>query len=158
MSTHSLLPDGGVRLPPNVSGPLPIDPKYKATILYFMFLTELAQDEAESNREIRALQDFAHIVASTLLLRVYGVDVHPDSIQSYHRGAIANAKAEGKWDQHAVAEIISTQVQDQQTFDEVTLFFKTASRVSSYSPIMVPHRFASTDCGSPKRSTGTPST
>ena len=147
MSTHGLLPGGGVRLLPNVDGPLPIDPKYKATILYFMFLAELAQYEAESDREMHALHDFAHIVASTLLNTVYGVHVHPDSIKSYYRGAIANAKAEGKWDQHAVAEIISTQVQDQQTFDEVTLFLSTADRVSSYNPIMVHHCFASTNCG-----------
>ena len=140
MDTHGLLPDGGVRLPPNVGGPLAIHPKHKAIILYFMFSAQTAESETEENEDIHALHDYAHIVASTLLKKAYRVDVHPDSIKSYYQGAIANTKAVGKWDQHAVAEIISDQVQDGKSFDEVTLFLRNVSKVSAHSPVMV-HRF-----------------
>ena len=143
MDTHGLLPDGGVGLPPNVGGPLPIHPKHKAIILYFMFSAQIAESETEKDGEINALHDFAHIVASSLLEKVYRVDVHPDSIKSYYQSAIANAQAVGKWNQHAVAEIISGQVQDQKTFDEVTSFLKTVDQVSSHSPVMTYRCFGS---------------
>ena len=150
MSSQGLLPDGGVRLPSNISGPLPFDPKLKAIILYFMYFAGRAESETDSNSEIHALHDYAHIVASTLITRVYGVDVHPDSIKEYFWTAIANAEAVGKWDHYAVAEIISSQVQDEHTFDKVTSFVRTVNRVCSGCPIMVLHRFLQQLTGVPK--------
>ena len=132
MSTHGLMPGGGVRLPLNVGGPPPIDPKYKAIILIFMFYAEQARDETlRSITKNHALRAYAHIVVSTLLNKVYGVDIHPDSIKAYHFSAIANVKKVVNWDQHAVAEIISCQVQDEKTFGEVFCFLTTVRKVSA---------------------------
>ena len=154
MSTHGLLPGGGVRLPPNVGAPLPFDPKHKAVILYFMFFAEQARSHTESNSRIYALNNYAHIVASKLMKRVYSVECHPNSIKAYYWATKASVGEVGKWDQHAVAEIISSQVKDRQTFDEVTSFLGTVSRVSSHSPNLAHHCFTSADWGF-KRSTGT---
>lgn len=135
MSAQSLLPSGGVRLPTNVGGSLPIPPKYKAIILYFMFFAQRAEVVAETTGEMDALHYYAHIIARSFLKKVYNVDIHPDSIMAYYRGATANAEMAVKWDQYAVAEIISNQVQDEEIFEEVTSFLKTVERVSSSSHI-----------------------
>ena len=145
MSTDGLLKDGGVRLPPDVSGSPPFDPTLKATILYFSYFTEEAQYETEDHEELKAIQTYGHIVASKLLKRVYDVDVHPDSIKAYYWAAADNARAVGKWDAYAVAEIISGQVQDEQTLRKVTSFLSTLNRVSLACPLMVYHSFASAD-------------
>ena len=92
-----------------------------------MFFAERAEHETQSNKEMHAFHDYAHIVVSKLIKRVYGLDVHPDSIKSYHWVAIANAEAVGEWDQHAEAEISSSQAQDERTFDEVTFCFSEPS-------------------------------
>lgn len=147
MSTHGPLPGGGERLPANVGGPPPLEPKHKAVILYFMFFAEEAESHTESSKNRRALHDHAHIVASTLLKRVYCVDVHPDSIKQYYGDAVATAQAVGNWDQHAVAEIISSQVDDEVTFDEVNWFVSDLRPVSSHFPIVAHHCFASADWG-----------
>ena len=147
MSTHGLLPGGDDRLFPDALGLFPFEPRHKAIILYFMFFMRQARSHTDCNRKRHALHNYSLIVASTLLKKVHGVHVHPDSIKDYYRDTVATAKAVGRWDQHALAEIISSQVDDEPTLKDITWFRSIAMQVSSHFPIVAHHHSASADWG-----------
>ena len=138
MNAPGLLPDGGVPLPPNYYGLPPLDPKYKAVILYFYYMTaEVAGALSTNEDDEHALQYCSQFAISVFMEKVYGVKIHPNAIPSYYRKVRDNVEKAGiPWDVYAVADIISRQVTDENTFHEITSFVTKVQEVSPKAPFL----------------------
>lgn len=138
MNAPRLLPDGGVSLPPKYYGLPPLDPKHKAAILYFYYMTaEVAVDQTTKEDDEHALRHCSHFAISVFMRKVYGVKIHPNAILSYYREVRGNVEKAGiRWGAHAVADIISRQVTDENTFHEITSFVLKVQEVSPEAPIL----------------------
>lgn len=134
MNGRGVLPDGGVPLPLEYGSPPPLHPKYKAAILYFMFFAEKAGRRTKVTEKATALRDCAHFPASELLQIVYKVDIHPDTIRAYYHEVKSNLEAGGNFKLYAIAHIISRQLQDEETFEEIFSFFSKGIKVSTNGP------------------------
>lgn len=143
-----LLPGGGVALPPDsISAQfqsqggghlLPLDPKHKAIILYYLFFAEMATSTNTNQTETMALLCYPYFAASVFCEKAYHVKIHPDIIREYHREVIGTVKKAGlKWDHFAVAQILSCQVRDQKTYDEVTPFLSNHRNASPDSSLSI---------------------
>lgn len=133
MSSCGLLPSGGVALPPEYRDP-PLDPKYKAIILYLMYFAERAWRADEFTEEMTTIRKSIHVPASKLLRKVHKVYVHPESIHTYYHEVMSNLKKGDNCNLYAFAQIISRQVQDERTLEEVFSFLLKCTDVSTSSP------------------------
>ena len=131
MKVPGLLPDGGVPLPPSDDDMPPLDPKHKAVIIYLFHFAQEATSGNTNHDETEALVTLWQFAASVFMKKVYKLNIHPDSIVKYCSRVSANAgKAGLRWDHLAAAEIISSQVRDENTFNEVTSFLTKLVDVS----------------------------
>lgn len=132
MNAPGLLHDGGVLLPPSPYGLRPLDPKHKAAILYFYYMSaEVAVHLKIKEDDKYALHYCSHFAISVFMEKVYGVKIHPNAIPSYYgkvRGSVE--KAGIPWDAYALADIISRQVTDENTFHEITSLVTKVQEVS----------------------------
>ena len=138
MNDPGLLPDGGVFLPPDNYGLPPLDSKHKAVILYLYYMTaEVAvdlnadEDDKHAEEDKHALRYCSHFAISVFMEKIYGLKIHPNGIPSYYRRVRGNVERAGiPWGVYAVADIISRQVTDENTFDEITSFVTKVEEVS----------------------------
>lgn len=139
MNARRLLPGGGVPLPPNYHGLPPLDPKHKAAILYFYYMTvDVAVTLETKDDDEDALQFCSHFAISVFMEKVYGVKIHPNAIPSYYGEVRDNVEKAGiLWDVHAVADIISHQVTNENTFHEITSLVLRVEEVSPKAPILL---------------------
>lgn len=137
MNAPGLLHDGRVPLPPNHHGLPPLDPKHKAAILYFYYMTtEVAVALKTKKDDEYALQYCSHFAISAFMEKVYGVKIHPDAIPSYYNEVRGNVEMAGiPWNAHAVADIISRLVTDEDLFHEITSLM-TEVQVSPKAPFL----------------------
>ena len=74
---------------------------------------------------------------SVFMEKVYGVKVHPNAIPSYYRKVRGSVEKAGIiWDAYAVADIISRQVTDENTFHEITSLATKVQEVSPKAPFL----------------------
>ena len=137
MSVPGLLPGGGVPLPLSPYGLPPLDPKHKAAILYFYYMTAGVAVARSTKEDVQhALQSCSHFAISVFMEKAYGVKIHPDAVQSYYREVRGSVEMAGiPWNAHAVAHIISRQVTDEDTFHEITSLM-TEVTVSPKAPFL----------------------
>lgn len=120
-------------------------PKHKAVILYFMYYAEVAaEDPTTAHKDKINLQHFSSTAAYQFIKKIYNVEVGARSIEIYYGQVKDNAQERHiKWDQNAIAQIISSQVKDEETFDEVASFLAKHCDVSSNRPFLIfPFMFA----------------
>lgn len=112
--------------PSPVSDVSPLEPKHKAIIIFFRYFADVATTEASTTTaEMERLLTESSAAASEFLKRLYNVEVRASSIDTYWRQAKENALERNiTWDENAVAQIISSQVKDDDTFDEVNSFLQ----------------------------------
>ncbi|KAF6225464.1 hypothetical protein HO133_009464 [Letharia lupina] len=124
-------------VPSPVSDISPLESKHKAIIIFFKYFVDVATTKAStSTAETERLLPESSAAASEFLKRLYNVEVRASSIDRYWRQAKENAVERNiTWDENAVAQIISSQVKDDDTFDEVNSFLQHHAGVSSSEPI-----------------------
>ena len=114
-----------VAAPANDSDLPPINGKHKAVILHFMYFSDMAVVGRIHNdkKKTKTLLFCGHIVASSLVKKVYDIDIHPNSIRSYYHQIRANTWEAGfRTDQDFVAEIMSNQLKDYAELLDVVSF------------------------------------
>lgn len=128
MGDYRSPPDGDERLPSlNDIRPPTVEPEHQAAVLFFVFLAyEAAENVGASKAELKALKHCAHFYAHDFAKMKYRVDIHPDSIGN----CLVGIDGADWYGGSALAEIISSLVQDEATFNEVTHFVSEAQTVS----------------------------
>ena len=125
MQAPGPLKGGGVAPPANDSDLPSVNDKHKAEILHFMYFSEMAATDRKDidANTMNTIGSCAHIIASFLVKKVHDLDIHPNSILDYYRQAKINAKsAEFEWNQDAVAEIMSNQLENYEEILDVATF------------------------------------
>lgn len=93
MSQPSPLPRGDT--PPSDVSPAkltPVEPIHKAAILFLMYFAHMASKDERFAKDKDLIIENSPRLASIILLRVYGVDVAPDSIERYYSQAMKQSK------------------------------------------------------------------
>lgn len=107
-------------------------PKHKGMALIFIFCAELYPNILHSFLPVyqQTLMVMAPYGASDALRKIFGIDIGGTSIERYYNKVKYEARRVLKWDKHALAHIIRSQVSDEATYEEVVEFLAKNRRVS----------------------------
>lgn len=98
---------------------------------------EVAVDLKTRYDDEYALNYCSQFAISVFMEKVYGVKINPNAISSYYRKVRGSVEKAGiPWDVHAVADIISRQVTDGNTFHEITSLVTKVQEVSPKAPFL----------------------
>ena len=98
---------------------------------------KVAVDLNTDEDDQHALRYCSHCAISVFMEKIYGVKIHLNAIPSYYGQVRGNIERAGiRWDVYAVADIISRQVTDENTFDEITSFVAKVDEVSYKAPFL----------------------
>lgn len=147
MNNPPNLQAGNVRLQSVVSEVSPLEPFHKAVLLVFFYFAKVAANKSTIPEEKQKLEENPPDAASEFLKTIEKVNVRADSIKEYIRQVIVNIGEAGqglKWNRHTMAQLISKQVTDVETFDKVSSFLMKNQSVSHNGPFLF-CSFASAD-------------
>ena len=110
-------------------------PKHKAIILYWMWNADEASKDPANANDIDLIDRFAPGLAQSFSCTENKILLTTESIHNYYNNAKENAWHFGHglghpWDVWTVASIIKSQVNDQETFTEVSSFLENYENVS----------------------------